>query len=67
MSLLIRILIKKGILLTSQYMHFYLVTLNIVLPIVCVEITTEIKTLLSAIFDFLFFPTQQRYSLIVNL
>ena len=35
-------------------MHFYLVTLNIVPPIVFVENTTEIKTLLSAIFNFLF-------------
>ena len=35
-------------------MHFYPVTLNIVPPIVFVENTTEIKTLLSAIFNFLF-------------
>ena len=52
---------------TNQCMHFYLVTLNIVRPIVFVE-NTEIKTLLLAIFDFLFFlHSAQIHSLILNL
>ena len=53
---------------TSQFMHFYLATLNIVPPIVCVENTPEIKTVLSAIFNFLFFlHSAKTHSLILNL
>ena len=51
---------------TNYYMHFYLVTLNIVPPIASVEIT-EIKNFLSAIFDFLFvLLSAEIHSLILN-
>ena len=52
---------------TNQYIHFYLVTLNIVPPIVCVENYSNKNSIISY-FDFLFFlHSAQIHSLILNL